>query len=123
MPSTRHWSRRTGQHRRWSQAERAALLTRVVDLWSRARDAAERAGCERDDAVEEILVALIAAGEQSDGLELLERELCTESAHCDEVQHLHLLLTRHRFATQANRSQATTMAHRLDLIGDRSLSE
>ena len=84
-----HWAR-TDDHERafssalvaadWAadigaEAERAALLTRLLDLWSSIDDAEQQAGRSRDEVFEEAMWAHDLSGSLTGALELVESEL------------------------------------------------
>ena len=65
-----------------AESERAALLTRLLDLWSRVPDAEERAGRERDSVLVHVLSAHGGSGSTSD-VEAAARLLDAELAQAD----------------------------------------
>jgi len=58
-----------------AETERAALLTRVLDLWPSIDDSERRAGRSRDEVFEEAMWAHDLSGSLSGALELVESEL------------------------------------------------
>jgi DNA-binding CsgD family transcriptional regulator len=83
-------------HRVGAQRVRADLLSRCLELWDRVDHPETRAGCERDDVLQEILSALVAADRLDAAVALLDEEL--RSHRDDPVARLHLRLARRRFA-------------------------
>jgi DNA-binding CsgD family transcriptional regulator len=89
-----------------ASAEQATLSSRVLDLWEKVPDAAARAGCDRDDVLDEALQARDWAGEYAEALELIDRELRrVDPATFDPVRLLYLQLRRGFFADGLGRTE------------------
>ena len=80
-----------------AQTERAALLARSLDLWDRVPNASDRAGCERDDVLEDAVWALGWAGRFDDATALIDSELARPDDSVDaDTRRVYLDLNRRR---------------------------
>jgi DNA-binding CsgD family transcriptional regulator len=80
-------------HTLGAEAERATLLTRVLDRWPRPNEADLIGGETRDDVLAEVMWAHSWGGSLSTSLDLIEKELA-EASEGDPVRLLYLELTR-----------------------------
>jgi DNA-binding CsgD family transcriptional regulator/tetratricopeptide (TPR) repeat protein len=84
-----------------AMAEVAALLRRLLDLWDRVPDAADRADRTRDDVLDDTVRALDASSGTRDALALLDAELQRVVNHVDGgLRDLCLRLTRDWVASE-----------------------
>ena len=83
-----------------ASSELAAVLQRLLRLWSQVPDAAVRTGCSQDQLLDDTIDALIQADEWSAGLTLLNNELAKPVTGGDTLRRAALMVRRRWFVQQ-----------------------
>jgi DNA-binding CsgD family transcriptional regulator len=86
-----------------AEAERASLLTHVLDLWPHVPNAAVKAAGDRNDILEEVLAARSRADQLNEALTLIEAQLRSDTHDADPVQRLHLHQLKAKYSNRLGR--------------------
>jgi predicted ATPase len=86
-----------------AEAERASLLTHVLDLWPHVPNAAVKAAGDRNDILEEVLAARSRSDQLNEALTLIEAQLRSDTHDADPVQRLHLHQLKAKYSNRLGR--------------------
>jgi DNA-binding NarL/FixJ family response regulator len=94
---TSAWQASMRASRTVANAERLALLARVLELWDQVPDAAERIGADHVRVLEEAVATALDAGEHQRGLAFTESALAELDEDAAPIRVAMLLSQRHTF--------------------------
>ena len=99
-----------------ASSERAALMQRLLRLWTQVPDAAIRAGNSPDEILDETIDALIQADEWTAGLALIDDELAKPAAAEDTIRCAALRVRRRWFVQQLGQDDDGTLSELPSLL-------
>ena len=99
-----------------ASSERAALMQRLLRLWTQVPDAATRAGNSPDQILDETIDALIQADEWIVGLALIDDELAKPAVAEDTIRRAALRVRRRWFVQQLGQDDDETQSELPSLL-------